>query len=146
MSALFLVQVMVGAASQHYRAELADFFGIDLAQWFPYNLMRTAPAARDLLGGDRVPRGRDLHRADDRGPRAGRQSWLAYGLLGALAIVVGGTLVGGLAAIHGWLDSSWNWLGNQGWGYLDLGRLWQILLTIGLFFWVAMLYASCACA
>ena len=41
MSALFLVQVLVGAASQHYRAELADFFGIDLAQWFPYNLMRT---------------------------------------------------------------------------------------------------------
>ena len=41
MSALFLIQVLVGAASQHYRAELADFFGIDLAQWFPYNLMRT---------------------------------------------------------------------------------------------------------
>lgn len=41
MAALFLIQTMVGAASQHYRADLADFFGVDLAQILPYNLMRT---------------------------------------------------------------------------------------------------------
>src|SRR4029079_296381 len=31
MAALFLVQTMVGAASQHYRAEIDNFFGFDLA-------------------------------------------------------------------------------------------------------------------
>ena len=31
MAALFLIQVMVGAASQHYRADLGSFFGIDIA-------------------------------------------------------------------------------------------------------------------
>ena len=41
MAALFLLQTLVGAASQHYRAELGDFFGIDLAQVLPYNLSRT---------------------------------------------------------------------------------------------------------
>ena len=41
MAALFLLQTLVGAASQHYRAEIASFFGFDLAQVFPYNLMRT---------------------------------------------------------------------------------------------------------
>ena len=41
MAALFLIQTFVGAASQHYRADLASFFGVDLAQWLPYNLMRT---------------------------------------------------------------------------------------------------------
>jgi len=41
MAALFLVQTFVGAASQHYRAEIDTFFGFDLARWFPYNLMRT---------------------------------------------------------------------------------------------------------
>ncbi len=30
-----------GAASQHHRAEIDDFFGFDLARIFPYNLMRT---------------------------------------------------------------------------------------------------------
>jgi nitric oxide reductase subunit B len=41
MAALFFVQTMVGAASQHYRADLASFFGINLAAWLPFNLMRT---------------------------------------------------------------------------------------------------------
>ena len=41
MAALFVIQTFVGAASQHYRADIASFFGIDLAQVFPYNLMRT---------------------------------------------------------------------------------------------------------
>ena len=41
MAALFLLQTFVGAASQHYRAEIDSFFGFDLAKLFPYNLMRT---------------------------------------------------------------------------------------------------------
>ena len=36
----------------------------------------------------------------------------------------------------------------QGWEYLDLGRVWQVLLTLGLFFWAFMLFrglrARCA--
>jgi nitric oxide reductase subunit B len=28
----------------------------------------------------------------------------------------------------------------QGWEYLDLGRVWQVLLTLGLFFWAFLLY------
>jgi len=41
MAALFLIQTLVGAASQHYRAELSGFFGVDLAQILPFNLART---------------------------------------------------------------------------------------------------------
>lgn len=141
MSALFLLQVTVGAASQHYRAELADFFGIDLAQWFPYNLMRTWHLQLAIFWVATAFLAAGIFLAPmiaGREPR--RQHWLAYGLLGALALVVFGSLAGELAGIHGWLDKDWNWLGNQGWEYLDLGRLWQILLSLGLFFWVLMLY------
>ncbi|HVJ89199.1 MAG TPA: nitric-oxide reductase large subunit, partial [Labilithrix sp.] len=41
MAALFLVQTLVGGASQHYRAELTGFFGLDLARVLPFNLART---------------------------------------------------------------------------------------------------------
>jgi len=41
MAALFLIQTVVGAASQHYRTEISGFFGFDLAAILPYNLMRT---------------------------------------------------------------------------------------------------------
>src|SRR5919198_2179247 len=35
MAALFLVQTLVGAAAEHYRADLTTFFGINLAKAFP---------------------------------------------------------------------------------------------------------------
>jgi len=41
MAVLFLFQTLLGGASQHYRAELTDFFGIDLARILPFNLART---------------------------------------------------------------------------------------------------------
>jgi nitric oxide reductase subunit B len=53
--------------------------------------------------------------------------------------VVAGSLLGELAGIHGWFGGLWSWFGMQGFEYLDLGRFWQILLTIGLVFWVVVL-------
>lgn len=71
-----------------------------------------------------------------REPRG--QKLLAYGLLGALVIVVVGSLLGEFAGIQGLIHNAW--FGDQGFEYLDLGRVWQILLTVGLFFWVVILY------
>ena len=34
----------------------------------------------------------------------------------------------------------WFWIGNQGWEYLELGRIWQYLLAIGLLVWFALLW------
>jgi nitric oxide reductase subunit B len=141
MAALFLIQTAVGAASQHYRADLQSFFGIDLAQWFPYNLMRTwhVQLAIFWVATSFVAAGIFLApmiaRREPRG-----QAALTYGLLGALAIVVFGTLIGSYLAIHGVIDSGTNWIGLQGFEYLDLARLWQVLLVIGLFVWVFMLW------
>src|SRR5262249_12830426 len=69
------------------------------------------------------------------------QDKLAYALLAALAVVVFGTLIGSYLGIHGVLQrAASNWFGLQGFEYLDLARLWQILLTIGLVVWVYMLW------
>ncbi len=141
MAALFLVQTFVGGASQHYRADLGSFFGIDLGRLFPYNVARTWHVQLAIFwvstsylaaGIFLVPM---IARAEPRG-----QHWLAYGLLGALAVVVVGSLIGEYAGIQGWLRSVWMWFGNQGFEYLDLGRFWQILLTVGLAAWVAILF------
>lgn len=142
MAALFLIQTAVGAASQHYRAEIDSFFGFDLAQIFPYNLVRTwhiqlalfwvstSFVAAGIFLAPMIARREPKH-----------QGKLAFALLGALAVVVLGTLVGSYLGIHGVLqDAASNWFGLQGFEYLDLARLWQILLAIGLFFWVFMLW------
>jgi nitric oxide reductase subunit B len=142
MAALFLLQTFVGAASQHYRAEIDGFFGFDLAQLLPYNLLRTwhvqlalfwvttSFVAAGIFLAPMIARREPKH-----------QGKLAFALLGALAVVVFGTLVGSYLGVHGVLeDAASNWFGLQGFEYLDLARLWQVLLSIGLFVWVFMLW------
>ena len=142
MAALFLIQTLVGAASQHYRAEIDGFFGFDLAKLFPYNLMRTwhVQLALFWVATSFVAAGIFLApMIARREPR--HQGKLAFALLGALAVVVFGTLIGSYLGVHGVLkDAASNWFGLQGFEYLDLARLWQVLLSIGLFVWVFMLW------
>ena len=140
MALLFLMQTLLGGAGEHYRAELSNFFGFDLARVLPFNIARTWHlqlaifwvATSFLAAGIFL-----VPMITGREPRG--QSWLSYSLLGALAVVVFGSLAGEYAGISGWIQNGWSWFGNQGFEYLDLGRFWQILLTIGLFFWVIIL-------
>ncbi|HLW59281.1 MAG TPA: cbb3-type cytochrome c oxidase subunit I [bacterium] len=141
MALLFLLQTVLGGATQHYRADLSTFFGIDLARVLPFNLARTWHLQLSIFwvaisylaaGIFLVP----MIAGDE--PRG--QQRLAYALLAALAIVVAGSLAGEYAGIYGWIHRNWEWFGNQGFEYLDLGRFWQILLILGLGFWVVILY------
>ena len=142
MAALFLIQVFVGAAVQHYRAELSNFFGFDLAAIFPYNLLRTWHVQLSLFWVSTSFVAAGIFLAPMIGRREPKgQGKLAYILLGALAVVVFGTLIGSYLGIHGVLqDAASNWFGLQGFEYLDLARLWQILLVVGLVLWVYMLF------
>ncbi|MDQ2680220.1 MAG: cbb3-type cytochrome c oxidase subunit I [Candidatus Eremiobacteraeota bacterium] len=141
MSLLFLLQTLVGAASEHYRADLSNFFGIDLARIFAYNITRTWHLQLAILWVATAFLAAGIFLApmiagsEPRGQRP-----LIYALLVALTIVVVGSLAGEFAGMHGWVSPRWGWFGNQGFAYLDLGRFWQILLVVGLFFWAAILY------
>jgi nitric oxide reductase subunit B len=150
MAGLFVVQTLVGAASEHYRADLGSFFGIPLDRWLPYNLVRTWHVQLSLFwvstsflaaGIFLVPM--ITRRRDPR--RQGALAYallgaLAYALLGALVIVVVGSLLGELAGMRGAFGRLWSWFGMQGFEYLDLGKFWQILLTVGMVFWVVILW------
>jgi nitric oxide reductase subunit B len=142
VAALFLAQTLLGGATAHYHADDGSFFGYDLARILPYNLTRTwhlqlalfVVSAAFLAGGiflaplvaGREPRG---------------QGFLSYVLLGALVFVVVGSLLGEAASYHGQLKGDNRpWFGAQGWEYLDLGRFWQILLTLGMVLWVVIVY------
>ena len=138
-AALFVVQTLVGGASQHYRAELTGFFGLDLARFVPYNLARTMHVQLALfwVATSYLATGIFLAPMIARREPKG-QAWLAYGLLGALVVVVVGSITGEALSIHGYARNSW--FGMQGLEYLDLGRLWQVLLTAGLAFWAFMIF------
>ena len=131
------------ACIAHYRVEPGAFYGVDLAQLLPYNLARTwhlqlaifwiatAWVAGGLLLAPIVGG------AEPRGQRAG-----VVVLLVALAVVVFGSLFGEYLGINGALGQAWFWLGHQGSEYLDLGRFWQILLAVGLAFWLVLMFRA----
>ena len=141
VAALFLVQALLGGAVEHYRADLSTFFGIDLAQVLPFNLARTWhlqlalfwTAAAFLAAGiflTPIIAGRE--------PR--RQHWLAWALLGALVVVVVGSLAGEAISVFGAEWAKGSILFDQQWEYLDLPKFWQGLLVVGLFLWIAIVY------
>jgi nitric oxide reductase subunit B len=138
---LFLTQVMIGGALAHYRAEPGNFYGIDLAQYLPSNILRTWHlqlaifwiATAYVAGG--LLLASSLSQKEPRGHTAG-----IHMLFWALVVLVVGSLLGELAGIHQLFGRFWSWFGHQGWEFLELGRFWQIILVIGLSFWLGLLY------
>lgn len=141
MVLLFLAQTLVGALSQHYRTDLESFFGFDMGRWIPYNVARTWHLQLAILWVSTSFLGAGIFLAPmiaKREPKG--QHILTYILLAALAIVVVGSTLGEYFGMRNVIREGWQWFGNQGFSYLDLGRFWQILLSIGLFLWVWMLF------
>lgn len=139
-SLLFLIQTLLGGVAAHYRAEPGNFFGFDISQLLPFNIARTwhlqlaifwVSASFLATGIFIVPL---IAKREPKG-----QGPLTIVLLVAVATVVFGSLAGEYAGVKNWLPNAWFWLGHQGWEYLDLGRIWQILLIIGLFLWAFIL-------
>jgi len=140
-SALFLLQTLLGGLIAHYRAEPEAFFGIDLSRVLPYNAARTWHLQLALFWVSTSFLATGIFIAPivaGREPRG--QGRLTLALFAALVLVVLGSLAGEYLSIRGWLRQTWWWLGHQGWEYLDLGRLWQSLLVVGLFLWVFILW------
>ena len=138
---LFLAQALLGAAVEHYRADLSSFFGLDLARLLPFNLARTWHVQLSLLWTAASFLAAGIYLApyvSGREPK--KQHVLAYGLLGALALVIAGSFVGEAMSIFGveWAEGSPLW--DQQWEYLDLPKIWQGVLVIGLFLWIAIIY------
>ena len=117
-----------------------SFFGFDLARLLPYNLARTWHLQLSLFwtAAGFLAAGIFLTPfIAGREPR--RQSVLVYVLFGAVVVVVVGSLVSEALSIHGvsWAKGP---LFAQQWEYLDLPRVWQALLSIGMFVWIAIIY------
>jgi nitric oxide reductase subunit B len=141
MALLFALQALLGGATQHYRAEIGNFFGFDLGRVLPFNIARTWHLQLAIFWVSTSFLAAGIFLAPMiTGSEPRRQNWLSYALLGALAVVVFGSLAGEYAGITGFIQRGWSWFGAQGFEYLDLGRFWQILLVIGLAFWVIILF------
>ncbi|NOZ00544.1 MAG: nitric-oxide reductase large subunit [Deltaproteobacteria bacterium] len=140
---LFLLQTLAGGALAHFRVEPNGFYGFDLAKLLPYNLLRTWHLQLAIFWIATAWVAGGLFLAVSIGGKEPKgQKVLAYVLLGALTVVVLGSMFGEYLGINDKLGDLWFWLGHQGSEYLDLGRFWQVLLASGLIFWLWLMFRA----
>ncbi len=139
--ALIVVQVVLGAITAHYGVEGTGFYGIPLAQWFPYSITRTwhIQLAIFWIATSWLATGLFIAPAvsgvEPRFQRLGVNV-----LFGALLLIVVGSLYGQWAGVMQRFGLATNfWFGHQGLEYVDLGRFWQIFLFAGLFIWLFLM-------
>ena len=137
VSALILLQMLLGVITAHYGVEGDGFYGFELSKWLPYSVTRTwhiqmglfwiatAWLAAGLFIGPLVSE------VEPKGQRLGVNI-----LFGALIVVVAGSLTGELLSVHNQMSDTVSfYFGHQGYEYVDLGRVWQIGLFVGLLLW-----------
>jgi len=141
VSALILVQMLLGVVTAHYGVEGDGFYGIPLSDWLPYSVTRTwhiqmglfwiatAWLAAGLFIGPLVSE------HEPKGQRLGVNI-----LFLALLLVVVGSLAGEWLSVHNKLSDTVSfYFGHQGYEYVDLGRVWQIALFVGLLLWLFLM-------
>lgn len=141
VSALILLQMLLGVVTAHYGVEGDAFYGFPLSKWLPYSVTRTwhvqlglfwiatAWLAAGLFIGPLVSE------KEPKGQRLGVNI-----LFLALLVVVVGSLSGEWLSIHNKMSDTVSfYFGHQGYEYVDLGRAWQLALFIGLLLWLFLM-------
>lgn len=143
VSLLFLVQVLLGGLMAHYYAQGESFFGLPLHRLLPFNIARTWHLQLAIFWIALAWLGTGLFVAPlvSNGEPKG-QKILVNLLFGAVVFVALGSLAGEWLGSRGYLGNLWPVLGTQGFEYLQLGRLWQVLLVIGLGLWLGIVYRA----
>lgn len=140
---LFLVQTIFGGLLAHYTVHPGTFYISAIGQLIPYSWAKSWHLQIAIFWIATTWVASAIYLAPIVGGREPRHQGLLVQLLfGAILLVAVGSLTGQVLGIKGMLGDLWFWFGHQGWEYLELGRAWQILLFIGLLFWLVIVYRA----
>lgn len=141
VTALFVVQILLGIVTAHYAVEGQGLYGLPLIDYLPYAVSRTWHTQLAVLWIATAWLATGLYVApllSEHEPKFQRfgVNFLFFSLL----LIVVGSFAGEWLAVHNFIeDLTINfWFGHQGYEYIDLGRFWQIYLFIGLLLWVVL--------
>lgn len=137
---LFLLQTCFGGLLAHYTVHPSNFYIQGIADLIPYSWAKSWHLQLAIFWIATTWVASAIYIVPIAGgvePK--KQGWLVHLLFAAVLLVATGSLAGEALSIKGMLGDWWYWLGHQGWEYLELGRVWQILLFIGLIFWLLII-------
>lgn len=144
VSALILVQILLGVVTAHYGVEGDGFYGVPLSKTLPYTITRTWHVQLGIFWIATAWLAAGLYIAPAVGGGEPKGQKLGVNaLFGALLVVVVGSMVGQWMSVKQMLSGdAWFYLGHSGYEYIDLGRLWQIALLVGLFLWFFLVFRA----
>ncbi|HQX56063.1 MAG TPA: nitric-oxide reductase large subunit [Pyrinomonadaceae bacterium] len=145
VSLLFLLQIVMGIITAHYGVEGGGLYGIPLADYLPYVVSRTWHTQLGIFWIATAWLAAGLYIAPYIcGYEPKLQKLGVDVLFGALLVVVLGSMAGEWMSVMHKLGTGdlWFWFGHQGYEYVDLGRVWQAALLVGLLLWLFLIARS----
>jgi len=139
---LFILQIGLGAVTAHYTVEGNSFFGIPIATFLPYAAVRTWHIQLSIFFIATCFLAAGLFVGPFVGKEPRRQTFWVLALFGTLVVVVLGTLVGTWLSVSGFFGADGFLLGHQGYEYIELGRVWQLLLIAGMIVWLVLVWRA----
>jgi nitric oxide reductase subunit B len=142
VAAMFFIQSMFGALLAHYYIEPDSFFGMKwIYDILPFNISKGYHLQLAIFWIATAWLGMGIYISPlVGGHEPKRQGLLVDILFWALVVLVGGSMIGQWLGANGYLGNNWFLLGHQGWEYLELGRIWQVILAVGMIIWLFIVY------
>ena len=138
---LFGTQVLAGILTVHDFVGFVNFFGFDISKALPVTITRSWHVQLSLLWISACWIGASFFMMSLISPaQAKSQVKLINTIFWLTVLLVAGSMVGMFLGPHGLLAKSWYWLGHQGWEYVELGKIWQIILGIVFIIWAITIY------
>lgn len=139
---LFLIQAALGGLLAHYYLEPDTFYGMDwIAEIFPFSIAKTYHLQLAIFWIATAWLGMGIYVAPMVGGKEPKKQGLLVDILfWALVVLVAGSTVGEWLGTNGYLGNAWFLLGHQGWEYLELGRIWQVVLIVGMLIWLYIVF------
>lgn len=141
---LFILQIATGSLTGHFTVEGTKFFGLDIATILPYALVRTWHIQLAIFWIATCFLATGLFVGPYVGKEPKHQGKLVLALFAAVVVVVVGTLAGSWLSIQGYFGGEGFLFGHQGYEYIELGRVWQLLLIVGMIIWLVLVLRAIA--
>ncbi|MBL7763647.1 MAG: cbb3-type cytochrome c oxidase subunit I, partial [Chitinophagaceae bacterium] len=138
---LFAIQVLAGILTVHDFVGLVNFFGFNISEILPITVTRSWHVQLSILWISACWIGASFFMMSLVSPKQNpKQVKLINTIFWITVVLVAGSFAGILLGPKGIIGKNWYWLGHQGWEYVEIGKIWQLLLGVVFVVWAITLY------
>jgi nitric oxide reductase subunit B len=137
---LLAVQVLAGILTVHDFVGFVNFFGWNISELLPITLNRSWHVQLSLLWISACWIGASFFVMSMKRRDVKHEVALINTIFWLIVLLVAGSFAGIFLGPKGIIGKNWYWWGHQGWEYVELGKLWQVLLFLIFILWAITLY------